>query len=196
MCSGLPDLFLIRHGQTVWNREERLQGRHDSNLTAAGRAQAEQLAEVVAAIEAERISSPQGRAVETARIVFGGAPFRQDPRLVEIDVGAFTGRCLPELRAEQPEIFAAPGLGWYDLCLSGEGFAALERRSRAFLADLTGPALIVGHGVSLRMIWAIATGAGIARLHEAPLEQGGILAVLDGKSRVLHPTNGLASPAV
>lgn len=191
-----PALFLIRHGETVWNREERLQGRRDSDLTAAGRAQAEALAGAVAGIAAERVSSPQGRAVETARIVFGGAPFRQDPRLVEIDVGAFTGRRLPELRVEHPKSFAALGLGWYDLCPGSEGFAALERRSRAFLADLTAPALIVGHGVSLRMIWAIATGTGIARLHEAPLEQGGILAVSGGTSRVLHPTNGLASPAV
>jgi len=180
----LPDLHLIRHGETVWNREERLQGRRDSPLTAAGRAQAAALAPLVARLRAAPLCSPQGRAVETARLLFPGR-VATDPRLCEIDVGSFTGLRLPQLRAAHPRIFAAPGLGWYDLCPGGEGLTALAARCADLLADLTGPAILIGHGIALRMIWALATGAGPTRLHEAPLAQGTILSVAGGCSRVM-----------
>lgn len=173
----LPDLYLIRHGETVWNREGRLQGRDDSPLTARGRAQARAVAAAAARIEAECFCSPQGRARATADLVFRDRPCRFDPRLAEIDTGSFTGRLLREIAAEDPALFSARGLGWYDHCPGGEGFAALAARCRSFLADLQGPALVIGHGITLRMIWALATGAGAGRLHAAPLEQGEILAI-------------------
>ena len=68
--TGLPDLYLMRHGQTVWNAEGRLQGRMDSPLTALGRAQARRQAQLVQGISATRYASTAGRAVETARIVY------------------------------------------------------------------------------------------------------------------------------
>lgn len=191
----LPDLYLIRHGETEWNCQQRLQGRRDSPLTDRGRAQARALRDVARALEADGVSSPQGRAVKTAQLLFGRA-FRTDQRLVEIDTGAFTGARLADLGAAHPDLFSGAGLGWYDRCPDGEGFAALEARCRDFLEGLAGPTAIVGHGITLRMIWAIATGAGVAGLADAPLEQGCILAVTGAHSRVLTATNGLASPAI
>ncbi|SCY40826.1 histidine phosphatase family protein [Paracoccus tibetensis] len=189
----LPDLYLIRHGETRWNREGRLQGRLDSPLTAQGRAQALALADLVRALPGTRFSSPQGRAVATARLLFGAAGFRTDARLAEVDVGAFTGCAMSDLHIAHPALFAERGLGWYDRCPGGEGFAALAARCRSFLSELQGPALLVGHGITLRMIWAVATEAGVARLHEAPLAQGAVLAVRDGRSLLLEPPNGLAN---
>jgi broad specificity phosphatase PhoE len=188
----LPDLYLIRHGETLWNREGRLQGRLDSPLTAEGRAQARALAAMVRELPGTRFSSPQGRAVATARLLFGAEGFQTDARLAEIDVGRFTGCTMPDLLSAHPAIFAESGLGWYDRCPEGEGFAALAARCRSFLSDLQGPALLVGHGITLRMIWALATEAGAGRLHEAPLAQGAVLAVRDGRSLLLEPPNGLA----
>ena len=105
--TALPDLYLMRHGQTVWNAEGRLQGRMDSPLTALGRHQARRQAQLVQGIDAARYASNAGRAVETAGIVYGGRDFRQDARLHEIDIGEFTGRAWADLCAAHPEITIA-----------------------------------------------------------------------------------------
>ncbi|WP_343222910.1 histidine phosphatase family protein [Paracoccus bogoriensis] len=185
--SAFPDLWLMRHGETVWNAEGRLQGALDSPLTAQGLRQAAWQAALVAGLPGLRLASPQGRAVATARIVFPGG-FTCDPALREIDLGDAAGRLLADLERDRPGLFGAGDLGWYDALPGGEGLAALEARMAGFLAGLDGPALIVSHGVTLRMIWALVTGAGRSRLHEAPLEQGRVLALRGGAAQVLrHP---------
>ena len=83
LMTALPDLYLMRHGQTVWNAEGRLQGRMDSPLTALGRAQARRQAQLVRGIDAARYASNAGRAVETAGIVYGGQDFRQGARRID-----------------------------------------------------------------------------------------------------------------
>lgn len=192
-----PDLWLLRHGQTVWNAEGRLQGRLDSPLTATGVAQAQRQGRLVATILAGGAtaapalwSSPQGRAVRTARIVFDGRPFGCDPRLAEIDLGAFTGARTPDLRAAHPQLFPAPRpgeepLGWYDLCPGGEGFGGLERRVRAFLTGLTGPAVIVTHGITLRMIVLVASGLPPEAIGRIPVLQGAVHHIGAGRHRVI-----------
>ena len=81
-----PELLILRHGETEWNREGRMQGALDSPLTYVGRAQA--LAQG-AALRAAGIgpvrwfSSPQGRALETARLASGEARVTADDRLRE-----------------------------------------------------------------------------------------------------------------
>src|SRR5579875_3120410 len=67
-------LYLMRHGETVWNCERRFQGRRDSPLTAKGRLQAQRMGEVLRRLGAGAagwaiVASPLGRALETARIV-------------------------------------------------------------------------------------------------------------------------------
>ena len=94
----VPDLWVMRHGETEWNVAGRLQGRSDSALTARGRAQAARQARLVAAIRGKRVSSPQGRACDSARIVFAGQAFATDPRLAEICIGDWTGRSAAALR--------------------------------------------------------------------------------------------------
>ena len=140
----MPDLWVMRHGETEWNVAGRLQGRSDSALTARGRAQAARQAQLIAAIDASRFSSPQGRARDSARIVFAGQPFATDPRLAEICIGDWTGRSAAELRAEAPDAFTGPRLNWYDQAPGGERFAGLRARVRAFLAELGEPLRGVG----------------------------------------------------
>ncbi len=71
-------IYLLRHGQTEWNRDRRLQGQGNSALTDLGRAQAELMAELLAReiIEPQEfrlVSSPLQRARETAEAVAGSA---------------------------------------------------------------------------------------------------------------------------
>lgn len=179
-----PDLYLMRHGQTVWNAEGRMQGRLDSPLTALGIAQARAQARLVAGIEAHRFASPQGRAQQTARIVFDGQPFQTDSRLAEIDIGSFSGRLYPDLAAARPDLFGGPTYDWYDHAPGGEGFAGLMARARAFLGDLTGPALIVTHGITLRMLRLIAMGWEMPRFAELPQHQGAVQVVRNGRHEI------------
>lgn len=181
-----PDLYLMRHGQTVWNAEGRMQGRLDSPLTALGQRQAAAQARILGGIEALRFSSPQGRALQTARIVFGDRPFRTDDRLAEIDIGAFSGHLVEDLRARHPAVFEGCRLAWYDRAPDGEHFSGLMRRAIAFLADLPGPALIVTHGITLRMLRLVAMGLPQERLAEMPVEQGAVHLVRRGEHRILR----------
>ncbi len=180
-----PDLYLMRHGQTEWNAQGRMQGRLDSPLTPLGQAQARRLAWLVRDLRGvARYASTAGRAQQTARIVFGGQDFRADERLHEIDIGDFTGRLWEELRATHPAIFGSGGLDWYDRAPGGEHFAGLEARVRAFLDDLTGPALIVTHGITLRMLRLVAMNLPLRRLPEMPVMQGALHLVSGGRHRI------------
>lgn len=181
-----PTLYLLRHGQTEWNAQGRLQGRLDSPLTELGRVQARRQAQLVARLDPDLPCwcSTAGRAVETARIALGSRPFRQDARLTEIDIGGYTGMTMAELRAADPDAFAGGELDWYDRTPGGEDFAALRARVVAFLVELDRPAILVTHGITLRMIRAVAMDLPPARLAEMPVFQGALHKVSAGRHQV------------
>ncbi|WBU60607.1 histidine phosphatase family protein [Paracoccus albus] len=186
-----PDLWLMRHGQTEWNAAGRMQGHLDSPLTALGREQARRQAAIMAPILDARaddialISSPLGRAVETANIVFGNRPFQLQPDFREISVGAFEGRTHPDLEAEFPDLFSRSWLGWYDLAPDGEGLSRLRERVNAGLSALTGPAAIVCHGITLRMIRLIVLGWANDRLEEMEVRQGAVHLLRAGQEKMI-----------
>ncbi|MGZ3305814.1 MAG: histidine phosphatase family protein [Asticcacaulis sp.] len=99
--------FVLRHGQTDWNLQARLQGSTDIPLNDTGREQARQAAELLHGLGITRIvSSPLSRALETARIVgerLGLAP-DIDGRLIERNFGLFEGLTLDEVRRERIEM--------------------------------------------------------------------------------------------
>ncbi len=188
--SEFPDLYLMRHGQTLWNVEERMQGRLDSPLTELGQRQARRQGALIRDLNCApgtvgRFASTQGRAQQSARIIFGEGRFQSDDRLVEIDVGAFTGGRIKQLRLSHPEIFTGPRYDWYNRTPEGEHFPELEARVRGFLESLTAPAMIVTHGITLRMIRVVALGLPVARIAEMPVRQGAVHLVAEGQHRTL-----------
>ncbi|HKY85006.1 MAG TPA: histidine phosphatase family protein [Anaerolineales bacterium] len=95
-------LVLIRHGETDWNREGRWQGQTDVPLNATGRRQAQGAAEAMRAAPPEAIyTSDLARARQTAEAVAEatGAPLLLDPRLREIDLGAWEGMLADDIRS-------------------------------------------------------------------------------------------------
>jgi alpha-ribazole phosphatase len=102
--------YLVRHGETEWNAENRLCGRSDVPLSEAGRRQAESLAERLKPIPFEALySSPLKRALETARLIselVGLEPIL-DPRLVELDYGRWEGKTLAEIMKNHSSTFRA-----------------------------------------------------------------------------------------
>ena len=151
-------IYMIRHGQTDMNIQRRLQGRMDTPLNDAGRAQAETAAEWLRSrgVRFDRvISSPLRRAVDTARILAGeDVPLRTDERLMEIDCGPWEGADLrdpaPELGAFFSNIFLHP---------EPEGMEPLRHvteRLGEFLRDLSAEVspeetvLIATHAIALK----------------------------------------------
>src|SRR3954470_3978960 len=92
-------LFLVRHGESTYNAEGRLQGQADPPLTPRGRAEAAALAQALDGIAPGRvIASDLGRARETAALL-GHPEAPTDPRLREIDVGEWAGRPISDFPA-------------------------------------------------------------------------------------------------
>jgi len=148
-------LVLVRHGESTWNREHRIQGQLDPPLSDHGRAQAEMLARRLASRKPEAIyASDLRRAMETARPISAALGVGVEPRaeLREIFLGEWEGLRTQELADRFPEAWA----GWtaepdWDLVPGGEGAAAFEKRAGAALDAVMerhphGEAIVVTHG--------------------------------------------------
>ena len=158
------ELWLIRHGETEWSRSGRHTSLTDLPLTDAGRRAATALAPVLAHRSfALVLTSPLGRARETAALAGFGEHAQPDPDLVEWDYGEYEGITSAEIHARVP--------GWLlfrDGAPGGEGPADVGRRAervieRAHAAP--GDVLVFGHGHLLRVLgaswlgWPVAGGA-------------------------------------
>ena len=183
--SKYPELYILRHGETEWNAEGRMQGTLNSPLTAIGREQAKRQGAILRDIDLtgfDIISSPQGRAFETAAIALARQVnhVHTDPALREIGVGAWTGKLRKELSKGMDVVEGPDGaLELYELAPEGEGFVALEARCTAFLDQLNGPSVLITHGITSRMLRSIATG----------LDRSGMAGIGGGQGIVFHLEN-------
>ena len=143
-------ILLVRHGETVDNARQIMQGQTQGELNERGREQARQVAERLATDPVDVIiASDLRRAIQTAEII--AAPHRlpvvTTPLLRERDWGGFTGRYIPELRGEV----------WPDDIESEE---ALLTRARQVLLHITATypgkrVVAVGHGIINKAILAV-----------------------------------------
>jgi probable phosphoglycerate mutase len=186
-----PELWVLRHGETEWNRQARLQGRLDSPLTATGVDQARAQGRLLAAHlpgAVRVVCSDAPRAMRTAEIALEGLNLsvETDPRLAEIDLGRWQGRTLEDLRAEHPDIARAtdPHL-WKFTAPGGETLGQMAARIEAVLEDLTGPTVLVTHGVTSRLLRCIVLGLPMTDLAAVPGGQGVVHHIRDGKAQIL-----------
>lgn len=96
------NIYLARHGETVWNQTQRLQGHLDSPLTDTGKLQAAELALSLEHYDIDQvISSPLGRAVETAKVCCNvlGVPYQIEPQLIERNLGEWQGQRVTQLKS-------------------------------------------------------------------------------------------------
>ncbi|MCI0476117.1 MAG: histidine phosphatase family protein [Anaerolineales bacterium] len=167
-------LLLIRHGETDWNNEARVQGHSDTPLNANGVAQARQLAVRVAAEEtfAAMYASPLARARVTAEIVAqqcGVTPILDD-RLKEQMLGEFEGLTDAEFTQRFPGALAAWRADPIRCPIPGqETRDAFQRRVQSFLEDLRARhadgmrVAIVTHGGTIGMMLATLIGLDIGK---------------------------------
>ena len=131
-------LGLIRHAETRWNREKRIQGQTDSPLTRTGRSQVRRWGRRLADQPWDGLlSSDLERSIETARQLnrYLHLPLETEPGLREQDWGAWTGRTVLQLRQETPAALAAQEQAGWDFCPpGGECRRDVWQRSRKALA--------------------------------------------------------------
>ena len=151
-------IYIIRHGETALNVRGVLQGQLDEPLNENGRTLAELTGRGMRGIHFDAcVSSPLGRAVETAELVLNESgndiPIRIDDRLIEMDFGDMDARKISEMGEESLsfflEPFAFPGFP------NGESIPELCRRTQPFLRALIAlddgkTYLISTHGCAMR----------------------------------------------
>ncbi len=130
---------LIRHAETVWNRQRRVQGQLDSPLTPDGEKAAERWGRLLQAFPWDRIlSSDAGRALETAARINAHLKLDidTDARLRELDWGQWTTQTVAQIRAHAPQAVAEQeAAGWDFRPPGGESRRCQLQRSRQALLD-------------------------------------------------------------
>lgn len=152
------NIYFVRHGETEWNKEGRLQGWLNSELTEDGKKQAALLREQLQLSFDKIYSSPSKRAVDTAMILTNDEKsIILDERLKEIHLGSWQGRLISEIEKEDAERYAL-------YCQSpeqyipddGESIEQLKMRMGDFFRDCLQEqaenVLVVTHGVSIRAL--------------------------------------------
>ncbi len=182
---------MIRHGQTDWNAEERMQGQMDIPLNALGRSQATQNGIALKAIlgptagDFDYVASPLSRARETMerlRDAMGLPPsaYRTDDRLVEINFGDWEGHTLKEIERLWPERLKGRLAGKWGFIAPGataESYEILCWRVGSFLKSVTRPTVCVSHGGIMRSALRLIGGYSDDEAAEANIHQDRILDV-------------------
>ena len=189
-------LYLLRHGETAWNLERRMQGSKDSALTNRGRAQAAAMGRALAAELAREpgptlfLRSPLGRTRETAEIIgqeLGLDPteWRDDPRLAELRYGDWEGSTWAEIEVSHPNAMASWRADPEGFCPpGGETHVDLRRRSAEALADIIASGtrtVVVSHGVSGAVMRGLLHGLDARAMFVLEKPQDAFFRLLDGR---------------
>ena len=148
------ELWLIRHGETDWNAQRRIQGASDVPLNALGIDQAERLRTRLVGVPFDAVyASDLSRAHATATTALPGAHVRLDARLRELAYGVLEGKAWSEMSAEETAIADH----WHEdpytrRVPGGESYGDLTARVEAFRAELPerGRVLAFSHGGTIR----------------------------------------------
>lgn len=189
-----PSLIFLRHGETDWNVEGRLQGQRDIPLNDNGRAQAKRNGEAIAAALPDAkgfdfVASPLVRSRETmeiARLAMGLDPsaYHLDDRLREITFGDWEGFTTADLRSKHPELLAERERDkWRFLPPGGESYALLLERVKEWVATIDRPTFAVSHGGVGRVIRTLLLGVDQREAVAADFPQDRLLVIEDGKGK-------------
>lgn len=189
-----PLVYFIRHGQTDWNAELRLQGQADTDLNALGRAQASangrRLASLIDDPEIfDFVASPMRRTRETMELVRAAmnldpAAYRTDPRLVEVNFGDWQGYTFAELEARQPGSTHGRSLAKWDFCPPGEGaesYQMMSERIRPWFEGIGQPTVAVIHGGVMRAIFRLVESISTQQASGLDIPQDRILRLREGR---------------
>jgi broad specificity phosphatase PhoE len=186
-------IYLLRHGQTVWNRAGRHQGHEDSPLTLRGIHQATAMGRRLASLLDGRapdlfLSSPLGRSYQTATLVadaIGHDPetIRREHRLREVTAGAWDGMMFSEIRERHADAWEARLADkWNFVPPRGESYRLAAERVGTLLDELpaSGTLVIVAHGSLNRVIRGLLLGLEPDVMLALDEPQDGFYTIVDG----------------
>jgi len=169
MNKKLPEIYLIRHGETAWTISGQHTGRTDIPLTERGEHDAIALGAQLRDLNLVKVlASPLQRARQTGDLAGFDGSMEFDADLMEWDYGAYEGRRTSDIRAERP--------GWRlfeDGCPSGETLVEVSMRADRVIArmrELDGDVLLFAHRDILRILiarWVTLPALEARRLHLA-----------------------------
>ncbi|GHD05865.1 phosphoglycerate mutase [Tianweitania populi] len=183
-----PLCYFIRHGETDWNAEGRLQGQADRDLTEKGRAQATgngvKLKSLIGdAAGFDFVSSPMQRTrhtMERLREAMGLDPqaYRTDRRLMELSFGDWQGFTFAELEEKTPGLRAQRNQDKWNYLPPGKGaesYALLAQRFNGWLRELSTQTICVAHGGIVRTLFHLLGEADEVAASEMDIPQDRIL---------------------
>jgi probable phosphoglycerate mutase len=190
-------ILFVRHGETSYNAQNRLQGQRDVPLNSLGREQASAIGAKLAKLLPDELArddaagefyaSPLGRTRETmelARAAIGFAPktYRLEPLLKELTFGDWEGLTWPEIEARDPASVAAREADKWDFRPPhGESYAMLADRLRPWLAARRADCFVVSHGGVARAFMALIGGVSPLAAENANIWQGRAIVLEGGK---------------
>jgi broad specificity phosphatase PhoE len=192
---AMPTIYYIRHGETAWNVEGKLQGVQDIPLNDLGRKQAANSGAILADLFARDgrseaslafVASPLGRARTTMELVRGRLKlppdqYAIDDRLREIGYGDWEGSTLKQMQAQDPVVFAERQADkWTVPPPGGESYAEVQARVTDWYSQLTADTVAVAHGGTAR---ALMVALGVETPDSADdltIEQGTVYVFGDG----------------
>ena len=198
-------IYVVRHGQTLFNAEDRVQGRVDSPLTALGEAQAAAMGARLADLRRAEggawtlETSPLGRARQTAAIIAAAAGLAEptvDERLIEASYGDFEGLTRDVLDARWPQFANVTGI--FGRAPGGETYADLAERVGAWLAEVRARGedrrtVAVTHAGTARVLRGLHMGLGEAATRQLDKPQGVIFRLAAGAETRLDCPVGAAA---
>ena len=185
-----PRFFFIRHGETEWNREGRLQGQTDVALNGRGRDQAATVGRLLRRVAAERrlepedldfVASPLARTRSTMELLrramnLEPALYRTERHLKEISFGTWEGLTWPQIAASHPLLHAERNRDrWAFVPPEGESYAQVADRVSPWLGTLRDNAVVVAHGGVARVLLVMLTGLDPKLAPRVDIWQGRIL---------------------
>lgn len=184
-------LYLIRHGETVWNTEKRFQGAMDSPLTELGIRQAKKLGERLKNTHFNAFySSPAGRAMSTARLVISDRNIKAIPldEFKEISVGIMEGKKREDFISKYPkefnDLFTNPKE--YDpKAIGGESYYELVDRVKLGLDKLvkshkdTDTIALITHGVTFKAMLLLMKNLTFEQVQEIEIPENTSLTIVD-----------------
>ncbi|CAM5763740.1 phosphoglycerate mutase [Labrys miyagiensis] len=185
-------LYFMRHGETNWNAEARLQGQQDVPLNDVGRDQAAEVGRRLVGVLPEPDGlpwqvSPLGRTRETAELArkaigLPPARYKLDDRLKELTFGDWEGKTWAELRSiDRNMVKARSANKWDYVPPRGESYAMLRDRIAGWLKTVNQDLVVVSHGGVARVLLTLLTGMPGNEAADAAIWQGKLL-IFRGKS--------------
>ncbi|ENY5167337.1 TPA: histidine phosphatase family protein [Vibrio parahaemolyticus] len=183
-------IFVLRHGETEFNADKKLQGHCNSSLTSKGSDQARRVGTTLKQYVENRpfrvYSSTLGRALQTSQIVceelnYSYENLNKEPRLKEFSLGEWEQRTIPSLEQEIPNLLAQND--WYLQAPNCETYESVRERLSSWLSDVTHDEdiVVVSHGLTGIVLRGLLLGMDYTQVWQQDLPQDAFFIIEDGR---------------